>query len=123
MELLLLLELLLVLLQELLVLLLDHQLLQGQGLSVGLRRAPLRQRGRLGPPQGPVLPLQLGHGRCRRHGQAAYAWGEEGEAEWGKGETQDESGVALFARYLEASKLHKNARTEDALLVCHMLCA
>lgn len=69
---LLLLELLLVLLQELLVLLLDHQLLQGQGLGVSLRGAPLGQRGRLGPPQGPVLPLQLGHGRCRRHGQAAH---------------------------------------------------
>lgn len=61
---LLLLELLLVLLQELLVLLLDHQLLQCQGLRVSLSRSPLGQRGRLGPPQGPVLPLQFGHGRC-----------------------------------------------------------
>lgn len=70
---LLLLELLLVLLKELLVLLLDYQLLQGQGLGVGLRRAALGQRGRLGPSQRPVLPLQLGHGCCRRHGQAAHA--------------------------------------------------
>lgn len=77
MELLLLLELLLVLLQELLVLLLHHQLLQGQGLGVSLRGAPLGQRGRLGPPQGPVLPLQLGHGRRRRHGQAAHTFGHE----------------------------------------------
>lgn len=69
---LLLLELLLVLLQELLVLLLDHQLLQGQGLGVSLGGAPLRQRGRLGSPQRPVLPLQLGHGRCRGHGQTAH---------------------------------------------------
>lgn len=61
---LLLLELLLVLLQELLVLLLHHQLLQGQGLGMGLGSAPLGERGRLGPPQGPVLPLQLGHGCC-----------------------------------------------------------
>lgn len=68
---LLLLELLFVLLQELLVLLLHHQLLQGQGLGVGLGHAPLWQRGRLGSPEGPVLPLQLGHGRCRRHRQTA----------------------------------------------------
>ena len=60
--------------QELLVLLLHHQLLQGQGLGMGLGRAPLGQGGRLGPPQGPVLPLQLGHGRRRQHGQAAHAW-------------------------------------------------
>lgn len=59
---LLLLELLLVLLQELLVLLLDHQLLQGQSLSVGLCGGPLGQWCGLGPPEGPVLPLQLGHG-------------------------------------------------------------
>lgn len=76
---LLLLELLLVLLQELLVLLLDHQLLQGQGLGVSLRRAPLGQGGRLGPPQGPVLPLQLGHGCRRRHGQPAYTLDTNGE--------------------------------------------
>lgn len=68
---LLLLELLFVLLQELLVLLLDHQLLQGQGLGVGLGCAPLWQRGRLGSAEGPVLPLQLGHGCSRRHRQAA----------------------------------------------------
>lgn len=74
---LLLLELLLVLLQELLVLLLDDQLLQGEGLSVGLSGAPLREGGRLGPPQGPVLPLKLGHGRCRRHGEAAHTFGHK----------------------------------------------
>lgn len=70
---LLLLELLLVLLQELLVLLLDHQLLQRQGLGVSLGGAPLGQRGRLGPSQRPVLPLQFGHGGRGRHGQATHA--------------------------------------------------
>lgn len=74
---LLLLKLLLVLLQELLVLLLHHQLLQGQGLGVSLRGAPLRQRGRLGPPQWPVLPLQLGHGCRWGHRQAAHTLGHK----------------------------------------------
>ena len=55
--LLLLLEQLFVLLQELLVLLLDHQLLQGLGLSARL----LGQRSRLGSPQGTVAPDQLGY--------------------------------------------------------------
>lgn len=71
---LLLLELLLMLLQELLVLLLHHQLLQGQGLGMGLRSTPLGQRRRLGAAQRPVLSLQLGHGGSRRHGQTAYTW-------------------------------------------------
>lgn len=54
--LLLLLEQLFVLLQELLVLLLDHELLQGLGLSTRL----LRQGGRLGSAQGTVAPHELG---------------------------------------------------------------
>lgn len=62
MLLLLLLEQLLVLLQELLMLLLHNQLLQSLGLSTLL----LRQRGRLGSPQGTVAPHQLGDGGGRQ---------------------------------------------------------
>ena len=57
-DVLLLLELLLVFLQELLVLLLDHQLLQGLGLSTLL----LGQGGRLGSSEGTVATREFGDG-------------------------------------------------------------